>query len=95
MTVSPPKRAGEETEKKGRYGECRRCEPSYGRLLQIRAVLNSYCGHFGHFRAYRMLQTQFTRSPLRRYFDFTAHYRKAVLKKEFVPEVMPFENGIC
>lgn len=74
--------------------ECRRCEPSYGRLLQIRAVLNSYCGHFGHFKAYRMLHAQFTDSPLRRYFDFTAHYRKAVLKNEFRPQwQMPFEKG--
>lgn len=74
--------------------ECRRCEPSYGRLLQIRAVLNSYCGHFGHFRAYRMLHAQFSGSPLRRYFDFTAHYRKAVLKKEYRPQRgMPFEEG--
>lgn len=74
--------------------ECRCCAPSYGRLLQIRAVLNSYCGHFRHFRAYRILHAQFADSPLRRYFDFTTDFRKAVLKKEFKPRWrMPFEQG--
>lgn len=73
--------------------ECRTKAPSHDRLLQIRAVLNAYCGHFGHFKAFRILQTQFSRSPLRRYFDFSANYRKAILKKKFKQHPgMPFEE---
>lgn len=64
--------------------ECRRGTLTYARLVHVRATLNSYCGHFGHFKAYRMLREQFCNSPLKKYFYFTANYRKAVLRKKFL-----------
>ena len=72
--------------------ECRRGELTYVRLLEIRSVLNSYCGHFCHFKAYGMLRTQFGKSPLRKFFDFTDGYGKSVLKKKFIPEGIPFDG---
>ncbi len=72
--------------------ECRRGDPSYGRLLQIRATLNSYCGHFGHFKAFKILRSRFDDSPLRKFFYFTPNFGKAILKKRFVePWKEPFE----
>ena len=72
--------------------ECRRGELTYVRLLGIRSVLNSYCGYFCHFKAYGMLRTQFGKSPLRKFFDFTDGYGKSVLKKKFIPEGIPFDG---
>lgn len=73
--------------------ECRHGAVAYNRLLEIRAVLNSYCGHFVHFKAFRMLKAQFADSPLRKYFDFASNFRKAVIKQHFLPQwKMPFEE---
>ncbi|MDE5852198.1 MAG: RNA-directed DNA polymerase, partial [Alistipes sp.] len=73
--------------------ECRHGVVAYTRLTEIRAVLNSYCGHFIHFKAFRMLQAQFRKSPLNKYFDFSGNYRKAVIKEHFLPGwTMPFEE---
>ena len=74
------------------------CRPTialYARLLQIRVVLNSYCGHLCHFKGYRVLDARFGRSPLKRFFDFSRDCRKSVLRKESVSVNMPFENKIC
>lgn len=73
--------------------ECRRSQLSSRRIARMLSVLNSYCGYLAHFKAYRILDGQFRDSPLRRYFDFTADYGKAVLKKEFVPRCR--EPGGC
>lgn len=73
--------------------ECRRGPLSFARLQQVRAILNSYCGHFTHFKAFRMLHAQFSRSPLRKYFYFTADYRKAVIKQKYLQQRrIPFKE---
>lgn len=74
--------------------ECRSGAVAYARLVEIRAVLNSYCGHFIHFKAFRMLKAQFSDSPLRKYFDFAGNFRKATIKERFLPQwKMPFEEN--
>jgi len=74
--------------------ECRRGGLSYGRLLQVRATVNSYCGHFCHFKARKMLHAQFVRSPIRNYFYFKSNFGKAVLVERFAPPwKMPFEQA--
>lgn len=74
---------------------CRPTIAPYVRLLQIRAVLNSYCGHLCHFKGYKVLDARFGRSSLKRFFDFSCDCRKFVLRKESVSVNMPFENEIC
>lgn len=52
--------------------ECFEAEPSFECLARMLPVINSYCGHLMHFKAYRILDRQFGASPLRKYFRFHA-----------------------
>ena len=63
--------------------ECLEGVPTSERLAQMLSVINSYCGHLGHFKAYRILEAQFASSPLRKYFRFTRDYRKAKIKERY------------
>lgn len=60
--------------------ECIGTPPTSERLAEMLSVINSYCGHLAHFRAYRILDAQFASSPLRKYFHFARDYRKAKIK---------------
>lgn len=61
--------------------ECERpVPPSLLRKEQMLAVINSYCGYLGHFRAFRILDGQLRDSPLQRWFAFTRDYRKAKIR---------------
>lgn len=63
--------------------ECLDEEPTPERLVRMLPVINSYCGHLVHFKAYRILDRQFGTSPLRKYFRFTRNYAKAAIKTEY------------
>lgn len=52
-------------------------------LLQMRSVINSYLGHFMHFKAHNILEDTFEGSPLLQYFTIDKDYRKCVIS---VPE---------
>lgn len=65
--------------------ECLRAVPDARRLTEMLAVINSYCGHLGHFKSYGVLHGQFRKSPLRRFFRFTSGYGKAKLKERYRP----------
>ena len=73
--------------------ECLSGEPPAERLAEMLAVINSYCGHLRHFKAYRILSGQFGKSPLKRYFYFDPDYRKAKIKREYKPKTIMNVNG--
>lgn len=58
-------------------------EISFDELSSIRSCINSYCGHFSKFKAWKMLNKQFKDSPLCKYFRFNTNYSKATLKKKY------------
>ena len=83
-------------------------DPGYAYLCSVRSCLNSYCGHFFKFKAWKMLNRQFgpdSGSPLREYFRFAPDYSKAILKQKyqkpkralianyFPPGLEPWEYG--
>ncbi len=74
--------------------ECVQAVPDARRLAEMLSVINSYCGHLSHFKAYRLLDKQFRRSPLKKYFRFTPGYRKAKLKEEYKPRRYIAEEDI-
>ena len=63
--------------------ECEQAVPDVRRLAEMLSVINSYCGHLSHFRAYRLLDKQFRESPLKKYFRFVAGYEKAKLRGKY------------
>ncbi len=63
--------------------ECRSGRPTFERLTEMLSVINSYCGHLIHFKAYRVLDKQFANSPLKKYFRFTRNYGKAKIKYKY------------
>ena len=63
--------------------ECRKGRPTLERLTEMLAVINSYCGHLIHFKAYKVLDKQFAGSPLKKYFRFTRNYGKAKIKYKY------------
>ncbi len=62
---------------------------SFEELSSIRSTLNSYCGHFSKFKAWKMLDRQFRNSPLLKYFYFNENYSKATLKQQYKKPRMP------
>ena len=74
--------------------ECVQAVPDARRLAEMLSVINSYCGHLSHFKAYRLLDKQFRRSPLKKYFRFAPGYRKAKLKEEYKPRRYIAEEDI-
>lgn len=73
--------------------ECRQIVPDTRRLQEMLSVINSYCGHLNHFRAYGLLDRQFRKSPLKKYFRFVAGYEKAKLKSIYKSRIyMPEED---
>lgn len=65
--------------------ECRITDPCPKRLEEMLAVINSYCGHLGQFKAYKILDKQFRKSPLKKFFHFVSGYGKAKLKGKYKP----------
>ena len=59
-------------------------ELTYVRLLEIRSVLNSYCGHFCHSRLTECSDA-IRKVALRKFFDFTDGYGKSRAEKEIHP----------
>lgn len=74
--------------------ECEQVVPDARRLAEMLSVINSYCGHLSHFRAYGLLDKQFRKSPLKKFFRFTPGYRKAKLKEEYKPRRYIAEEDI-
>lgn len=52
-------------------------------LMHMRSVINSYLGHFLHFKAHNILEETFKDSPLQKYFTFDEGYRKCTIS---IPE---------
>ena len=57
--------------------------PTAEELMHMRSVINSYLGHFMHFKAHNILEDTFEGSPLLQYFTIDKDYRKCVIS---VPE---------
>lgn len=83
--------------------ECIGTPPTPERLAEMLSVINSYCGHLGHFKAYKVLRGQFADSPLRKYFNFEREYRRAKIKKRYKTKSDAsaktdgefFDRGVC
>lgn len=66
-------------------GRCKdaKTPPPPHELERMLSVANSYCGYLRQFRAHRLAERLFGKSPLKRFFRIEGDHRKMVLKKRF------------
>lgn len=65
-------------------GRCKDAKtPPPHELERMLSVANSYCGYLRQFRAHRLAERLFGKSPLKRFFRIEGDYRKIVPKKRF------------
>lgn len=72
--------------------ECLQPGISFPRLMEMRSVINSYCGYLKHFAAYKILDGVFRDSSLKRYFYFTPDYGKVKIKDKYIHCTKCLEN---
>ncbi len=66
-------------------GRCKdaKTPPPPHELERMLSVANSYCGYLRQFRAHKLAERLFGKSPLKRFFRIEGDHRKMVLKKRF------------
>lgn len=55
-------------------------------IKDIRAILNSYCGYFQHFKAYKIIHQSVTGSCIFKYNYFSSGYKKSIIYKRFLAD---------
>ena len=66
--------------------QCNNDDLELNDMKDVRTILNSYCGYFQHFKAYKIIHQSVTGSCIFKYNYFSSGYRKSIIYKRYLKD---------